>query len=179
MSDTKTVSRRPMTVKIAGRVLETWTSCEVGRDLADIAGSFRIRYLDEVRSAALLGGEAPEVAAIHPRDSVEISINADVVLKGWVDDINLTADEHTAEAIISGRDVTGDLVDCSANPTGPGEYRQIRLESLVGHLTNPYKITLDQQIETGAPFTLVALEPGDTVMDAIEHHARQRGVACS
>ncbi|WP_122050352.1 phage baseplate assembly protein [Asaia bogorensis] len=176
MSDTKTVSHRPMTVKIAGRTLATWTSCEVGRDLADIAGFFRIRYLDEVRSAALLGGGTPEITAIHPRDPVEISINGQVVLKGWVDDINLTADEHTAEAIISGRDVTGDLVDCSANPTGPGEYRQIRLESLVGHLTNPYKITLDQQIETGAPFTLVALEPGDTVMDAIEHHARQRGV---
>ncbi|WP_336947396.1 phage baseplate assembly protein [Asaia sp. HN010] len=176
MSSTKNVSRRPMTIKIAGRILETWTSCEVGRDLADIAGSFRIRYLDEVRSAALLGGMSPEFAAIHDRDPVEISINGTVILKGWVDDINLMADEHTAEAIISGRDVTGDLVDCSANPIGPGEYRQINLETLVGHLTNPYQITLDRQIETGAPFTLVALEPGDTVMDAIEHHARQRGV---
>lgn len=176
MSEARTVSRRPMTVKIAGRVLDTFTSCEVGRDLADIASSFRIRYLDEVRSAALLNETPPEFAAIHDRDPVEIAINGRVVLKGWVDDINLTADEHTAEAIISGRDVTGDLVDCSVNPVGPGEYRQIRLESLVGHLTNPYRITLDQQIETGAPFTLVALEPGDTVMDAIEHHARQRGV---
>jgi len=176
MSESVTFARRPMVVRVAGRVLTTWTSCEVGRDLADIAGSFRIRYLDEVRSAALLGDTPPDYTAIQDRDPVEISINGQVVLKGWVDDINLTADEHTAEAIISGRDVTGDLVDCSANPTGPGEYRQIRLESLVGHLTNPYRITLDQQVETGAPFTLVALEPGDTVMDAIEHHARQRGV---
>ncbi|GAJ30214.1 phage baseplate assembly protein [Acidomonas methanolica] len=173
-------SSRPVTVRIAGRVLTTWTHCEVGRDLADIAGSFRIEYLDVARSDALLGADADdglgEMAAIRDRDPVEILVAGKVVLRGWVDDVLLRADEHSASAIITGRDVTGDLVDCSVNPIGPGEYRNIRLESLVGTLTQPFGITLDRQVETGAPFTLVALDQGDTVMGAIEKHTRQRGV---
>lgn len=177
MSGTTVVARqRALSFKVAGRVLQTWTRGEAGRDLADIAGSFRIEYLDEVRSADLLGETAPEFAAIRDRDPVEVSINGVVVLKGRVDDINLDADDSHAHCVISGRDLTGDLVDCSASPTGPGEYRQIQLETLVSNLANPYRMTVSTQVSTGAPFTLVALEPTDTVMGAIEKHSRQRGV---
>lgn len=178
-ADSTAIATRPMTVKIGGRTLTAWTSCEVGRDLADFCGSFRVEYLDEARSAGLLGDDAdgaPEFAAIRDRDPVEILIQGRTVLKGWVDDVLLAADEHTARATITGRDVSGDLVDCSANPTGPGEYRNISLESLVGSLMQPFGISLDTQVATGAPFTLVALDHGDSVMSAVEKHSRQRGV---
>jgi prophage tail gpP-like protein len=184
MSETVTVvgSRKPMTVKVNGRTLLEYTEAECGRDLADIAGSFRVSYFPR---AALSGfGSATPVSQagvaeamrITEHDPVEVLIHGQTVMKGWVDDIQLRIDGDGFQAAISGRDVTGDLVDAHANPTGPGEYRQITLMNLVQTLCSPFSLAVSADIDVGAPFTLVALETAETAMAAIERHSRQRGI---
>lgn len=175
MSD-ETVRDRLMVILVNGRKLRSWTACEVGRDLADIAGAFRITYLDTQRAFSALGGDKPEFAAIHKHDPITITIRGETVLRGFVDTVQRRIADGQVNAIISGRDLTGDLVDCCANPTGPAEYRQIDLVSVVGQLTKPYGIAVQSDIDPGAPFTLVAVEPSERAMDAIEKLSRQRGV---
>lgn len=165
MSET-TVSGSRCTVKVNGKVIHNWRNCEVGRDLADISGVFRFEFVDEdiLNPSVVLG------------DAIEIEIVSVVVLKGYVEAINERGNDQSLHAVASGRDITGDLVDCAANPTGPAEYRQIMLETVVGGLMQPFGLSVDRQVATGAPFTLVALEPSDTVLGAIERLSRQRGV---
>lgn len=176
--------QRPMVIRIAGRELVEYTSAEVGRDLADIAGQFRIGYFPRHDMAAF-GDSSPapisrtalaEIYRVTEHDPVEILIHGQTVLKGWVDDIKLRMDGGTFEAWITGRDVTGDLVDATANPTGPGEYRMVTLAKLVQTICLPFGFTVAADVDVGTPFTLVALEPAETAMAAIERHSRQRGV---
>ncbi|EHH67559.1 hypothetical protein GMO_21300 [Gluconobacter morbifer G707] len=157
-------------MRINGRAIHNWTSCEAGVDLADIAGVFRLEFAEDVPE------DGSSVPTVRVHDHIEIEIASTVVLRGYVEAMNVTGDERSLRTVASGRDVTGDLVDCAANPVGPAEYRQILLETVVGHLTQPFGISVDRQVATGAPFTLVALEPSDTVLGAVERLSRQRGV---
>lgn len=170
MSEPVTVHGRRWIVRINGKAIHNWTVCEAGVDLAEIAGVFRLEFVESVPDQ---NSFSPTVR-VH--DRIEIEIASVVVLRGFVEALNVTGDDRSLRTVASGRDVTGDLVDCAANPTGPAEYRQILLETVVGHLTQPFGISLDRQVETGSPFTLVALEPSDTVLGAIERLSRQRGV---
>ncbi|GAN96900.1 hypothetical protein Geu3261_0126_003 [Komagataeibacter europaeus NBRC 3261] len=184
MSETISVhgSRRPMTVLVNGKPLVEYTEAECGRDLMDIAGSFRVSYFPR----ASLGGFGPatpvsptaiaEASRITEHDAVEVRVHGQTVLKGSVDDVQIRVDGDQFQAAISGRDVTGDMVDCHANPTGPGEYRQITLANLVQSIASPFGIAVTTDVDIGAPFTLVALEPAETAMAAIERHSRQRGI---
>ena len=185
-TDTVTVvgGSRPMTIRIGARELVEYTQAEVGRDLADIAGQFRISYFPRHDMAAFGDSTQPpasktalaEVLHISEHDPVEIRVHGRVVLRGWVDDIQLQMGGDQFQAVISGRDVTGDLVDSTANPLGPGEYRQVTLSNLVHTLCTPFGITVSADADIGAPFTLVAIEPAETAMAAIERHSRQRGI---
>ncbi|NPC90523.1 hypothetical protein HNH97_16750, partial [Gluconacetobacter entanii] len=171
-----TVTARGMTVIVNGRTLKTYTMAECGRDLGDICGAFHVEYLDEVRAAQALGGDPPEWAAIRENDPVEIRIHGVTRLLGYVDDIQLEMSDGEIRATISGRDKTGDLVDASANPTGPGEYRSIHLVDVIGNLTGPFGLAVSADVDTGDPFTLVAVDPAEPAMSTIEKLSRQRGV---
>ncbi len=171
-----TVTARGMTVIVNGRTLKTYTMAECGRDLADICGAFHVEYLDEVRANQALGGTLPEWAMIRENDPVEIRIHGETRLLGHVDDIQLEMADGEIRATISGRDRTGDLVDCSANPTGPGEYRAVHLVDVIGNLTGPFGLAVSADVDTGDPFTLVAVDPAEPAMSTIEKLSRQRGV---
>jgi len=173
MSDA--IVSRPMVVRVNGKPLTLWTSCEVGRDLANIAGTFRIDYYDEGRADAALA-MAQEVATIRENEAVEIKVAGVVVLRGWIDSLQLDIEADRVSASVSGRDVTGDLVDCHANPLGPGEYRMITLDKVVGSIAGPFGLSASVDVDVGAPFTLVAVETAEPAMATIEGLSRQRGV---
>ncbi|WP_429956221.1 phage baseplate assembly protein [Gluconobacter japonicus] len=170
MSESVTAHARNWIVRVNGKAIHNWTTCEAGIDLADLAGVFRFTLAEKV----------PEDSSYKPtvkmHDAVEIEIHNTVVLRGFVEGLNPSGSDRALSVVVSGRDKTGDLVDCTANPVGPAEYRKIALETVVGHLANPYGVTVSRQVETGAPFTLVALEQTDTVLGAVERLSRQRGV---
>lgn len=180
MTVSVTTKTRLMTVQVNGVTLHDWTACEVGRDLADIAGAFRIRYLDTERLYEAFGGDVPEFARIRENDEVLIKVSGQTVLRGYVDNIQGAISDNGGGddegMIFSGRDVVGDLVDCCAAPLGPGEYRQIDLTTVVGNLVKPFGIAVSSDIDSGAPFTLVAVEPSEPAMSTIEKLSRQRGV---
>ncbi|MBM9400385.1 hypothetical protein JUN65_02095 [Gluconacetobacter azotocaptans] len=173
---TATVSSRPVIVRVNGRVLTTWSACQVVFDLSYISGSFRVDLLDEARAADALHGAKTDWAPIRKKMPVTIDIAGDRVLKGSVEDLGLHVSGDSIVATIAGRDVTGDLVDCTANPVGPAEYRMVALEAVVADLCRPFGITVTKDCDTGAPFSLVAIEPAEPVMATIEKLCRQRGV---
>ncbi|QDH13806.2 hypothetical protein E3E12_05990 [Formicincola oecophyllae] len=158
----------PVVLKVGGVKLQHWTSLEVTHDLANLAGTFRTSLAVDV---PLQAGSLPTIG-----EAVEISLEGQQVLKGWLEFINVSGDANSLHVTLSGRDRSGDLADCAANPLGPSEYKGMKLEAIVGALAQPFGVSVDRAVETGTPFTLVALEPADVTLDVIERHARQRGV---
>lgn len=178
MSETSVSVRagRSMRVVVDGVELTSWTACEIGRDLADIAGGYRVQFDDAVRDAAAGFGDQAGASAVHEHMPVEIYVLGELVLRGHVEDIDTRVTPQEAAGTFSGRDLVGDLVDCVANPLGPVEYRNVSLMSVAGSLVQPFGLSIDSDVDTGAPFTLVALDEGDAAMGSIEKLSRQRGI---
>ncbi|GAB0119485.1 hypothetical protein Acid7E03_35570 [Acidisoma sp. 7E03] len=179
-----------MKLEIDGNAFTMWTRSEVTRDLQDIAGSFIFDYDDLERFDGTGAIAQPDPAvraevvasvqvaqeAIRNGQPVTITLDGETVLIGWIEDIRLELREDRLVASISGRDATGDLVDCTANPTGPAEYRNIDLLSFCQAIAKPFGITVTSQVSTGDPFDTIALDASEPAMAAIEKVARQRAV---
>ena len=167
-----------VTLKVNGQALSSWTSVRIVRQLKEICGSFELEYLDEGRDVETLTYEtnAATFAPLEPGSKVELSIDAEIVLVGWIDKVKLKQNATELHASVSGRDICGDLVDCSAAPTGPAEYASIDLARLALQICKPFGIGVQVQTDIGAPFVKLALSPHEKAMPTIEKAARQRSV---
>ncbi|MFT8896773.1 MAG: phage baseplate assembly protein [Acetobacter sp.] len=169
-------AERSMRVVVDGAELTSWTTAEVGRDLADIAGGYRIQFDDAARDASAGFADQTSASVVHEHMPVEIYVLGELVLRGHVEDLQTRVTPQEATGTFSGRDLVGDLVDCVANPLGPVEYRNVSLMSVAGSLVQPFGLSIDSDVDTGTPFTLVALDEGEPAMGSIEKLSRQRGV---
>ena len=165
-------------MRVNGQVFDVWTRCELIRSLRDIAGSFLFDYNDRERLAALLPAfNAPGLLqAVTPGPPVRVEIDGELVLAGYVVDVNVETEPARLTASLFGVDRSGDLVECSANPTGPAEYVGLDLLGIVRRLIAPFGMTVTAQTDVGDQFPHFAIDASETVMSAIEKAARQRGI---
>lgn len=145
-----------------------WTSARVTRSLEALSGTFEIGLTER------------EPGAIRPRsfaagEACTVLLDGEVVITGWVDDVDpdYAAEQHSIR--IAGRDRTGDLVDCSAIHK-PGEWRGQKLETIVAELARPFGIPVRVVTDTGAAFARFAIEQGETVYEAVDRACRMRAV---
>jgi prophage tail gpP-like protein len=105
-----------------------------------------------------------------------VSVNGKTLITGYVDDRNPTYDAggHTLE--ISGRDRTGDLVDCSAQ-LGHVEFRNVNVLDLATKICDPFKIKVSAQ--DGLKFKVVpklSISVGETAFNVIEQACKLAAV---
>ncbi|MXV35846.1 MULTISPECIES: phage baseplate assembly protein [unclassified Saccharibacter] len=153
---------------LGGKECLFWQSLEVGMDLGNLASIWRAELRLPV---PLPKGAMPKIG-----QSVRIEIAGQPILKGWLEAINTRGDDHSLSVTVSGRDLAGDLVDCAAQAQGPGRMDKVRLEAIVGTLSQPFGLSVQSVVDTGAPFEVVAFDTSAKAIDVIEQQSRQRGV---
>jgi prophage tail gpP-like protein len=153
----------PLRVRVRGSELVEWESVEIHRSIFAGAGSFALTLSDR------------RPFPIAPGQLVEIWWRRQRMLVGYLEQLehNLESEDHLLA--ISGRDSTADLIDCSVDPQGPQEFRNIDLEFLANKLTAPFKIPVAVSGDFGDAFDLFTLEPGESTWSAIERAAKLRG----
>jgi prophage tail gpP-like protein len=167
--------RSGIVLRVDGKDYDQWTSAEVTRDLKDFSGSFNFVLRDTKRSIQTFPyASKGSVAKLRPGPAVDVLINGTIVLKGYIDDVNKEIDDGRAEVTISGRDKTGDLVDCGALTDGPSEFKNVKLEEAVKRIVQPYGLTVRSEIDTGEPFPRYSLDLAETAFSATEKGARSR-----
>lgn len=159
---------------IDGQPYDQWLSAEVTRDLKDFSGSFSFTFRDKARS----GQSLPYVSAgsalkLRPGPPVDIFIDGRPVLKGWLETVSPDIGERQAIVTISGRDKTGDLIDCAALKD-TAEYKNVKLEDAVRRIVAPYGLSVRSEIDTGAPFARYSLDLAESAFSAIEKGTRSR-----
>ena len=163
-----------------GRVLTQWTAMRTARDLKEIAGGFELEYLDTARSqaaGAIVTGGDPGMRALSAGMPVSLSIDGEMVLDGYIDDLDLEWDGRTLmRARVLGRDKTGDLVDCAAAPDGPAEFRNLTLLQIAEKICAPFGIPVRADVDIGEKFDRLANNPHETALAILEKAARQRSV---
>ena len=166
-----------VTVTVDGTPYMAVTRFEHVSDIAEFAHSFRVELLDLARIEAALPWNRhpivapPQLALFKP---VEISLDGELVLRGWVDEVAPDISESEVSLTLSGRDVTGDLVDCAAAPRGPHEYKNITLQALAEKLCQPFGVKVRTECDTGQPFPRVSIDASETVHSVLEKYGRKR-----
>jgi prophage tail gpP-like protein len=115
-------------------------------------------------------------SGISPGQECEVSIGDQPILKGYIDVLNTGYDSSSTRITVSGRDATGDLIDCAAAVDGPFEFNNIKLEKFVEKILKPFNISLTVLADTGAPFKRIAIQPGETAYELIDRVCRFRAV---
>lgn len=153
---------------VNGRAYSGWTSITVERSIENFAGTFAFGV-----SALSPSGEA--ASDLHDGQPAAVRLNGDTVITGFIDGFEIEHDAKKHEITVTGRDATGDLVDCSAAFVTRQWFDQGML-AIVRDMVKDYSIDVVVQTDLGKPFATWNIEPGETIFENIDKLARHRGV---
>lgn len=148
-----------------------WETVTVTRSMQAIAASFDITLSEREPGAV-----APRT--FRPGQRCTLTLDGHAVVSGFIDECRPSYSEDRHSIQVSGRDRTGDLVDCSAINT-PGEWHNISLADLVEAIAEPFGIAVNVKVDAGATFSRFAIEQGETAFEAIDRACRMRAVVAT
>lgn len=164
-----------LSLEVDGRHYNAWTSGEVTRDLKDFSGSFTFTLRDEKRSIDTFPyASPPGEFTLRPGQEVKVYADGELVLAGYITDVEPNIDEENAEVVISGDDKAADLIDSAAAADGPAEFKNVKLEDAVKRICQPFGLEVRCEIDTGKTFPRYSLDLAEFAHKAIEKGARQR-----
>lgn len=155
-------------LKIADKLYGGWLSISIQRSIEQLAGQFSLGVTERWS-----GQNTPW--PIRPGDACEVQIDGESVITGYVDDVEINYDAEGHSMSVSGRDRTGDLVDCSA-PIENSGWKNLTLLSAAERLCKPFGIAVRSETEAGQVFPIFRANPGDTVFTRLSAGARAQGV---
>lgn len=153
---------------IDGQIFAGWESASVTTAMDACAGAFNLTVSDRWS-----GRDQPW--QIEPGDKAEIRVGGETLITGYVDVVRPDFSASAHSITVQGRDKSGDLVDCSAVHS-PDEWKSIGLLALAQALCAPFGISVKAEVDLGAPLSLVKLQHGESVLEAIGRHAKMRKV---
>lgn len=155
-------------VTIDGEEFSGWKELELTRGIEAMSGQLSLKATDH-ETPYLLGSL---------RAGVEITVHFDDVLmfSGFVDTVRDHFDASGAGLEITARDRVADLIDCAATVDGPHEFAGQTLDQVIAAVIKPYGIRLTISADTGAAFSRLAINPGETAFEFIERICRYRAV---
>lgn len=151
---------------VGGQVYAGWEEVGVTRAMDGAAGGFTLQVADRWSANS-------RPWEIQPGDICEVRLGGETVITGYVDLARPSFSRTSHSIEVQGRDRSADLVDCSA-VHDPDEWRDIDFLELANILGAPFGVTARAEVDVGAPFTLVKLDQGETVLEALARHAKMR-----
>ena len=155
----------PVSLLIGGKVHNSWTRYEVDSNLLEPAAGWGV-------SLALPEGQLPPIVSAGER--VEVRVGRDVIMTGFVDDVDDDIGARSTYLAISGRDGASVLLDCSA-PIFVA--KEMTLDQIVRSVVNPLgvsKVRVDARGRGVAE--KINIEPGETAWSALEKAAQANGL---
>ncbi len=157
-----------VTLKVAGQLYGGWKDISIARGIEQIAGTFDLSVTERWS-----GQNTPR--PIKPGAACEVAIDGQAVITGYVDDVHLSYDAETHTVSVSGRDKTGDLVDCSAIHGG-GQWAKRTLAQIAGDICKPFGISVIDNAAAATVFGSYTVQESETAFECIERAARMRAV---
>lgn len=143
-----------------------WLRIRIQRSMEQAAGQFELGVTERWE-----GQDTPR--PIAPGAECKVLVDGAPVITGHVDDVRISYDggEHSVD--VSGRDATGDLVDCSAPST---QFSGRTLAEVARDLCRPFGVGVTVAADVGGAFTRLKNNEGDSVFETLEAAARVRAV---
>lgn len=147
-----------------------WEAVKITRSLEHASASFAMqvseRYPNEGQHLVLRPGMAVRIYDVE--DDSE-----DLLITGLIDKVSLSYDGTTHTRTISGRSLTGKVIDSSVvHPTG--QFKGQTIERIATALCAPYGIKVVMDADSGGTIDYFQVENGEKVFDALERLAWMR-----
>lgn len=163
-----------VSLEIGGIAWHGWTDVTVTRMVDAVSGSFSVALVDRWSpDAKALPIAASQPVSIKTRASAKPGTAADQLIRGYIDTVKPSFGATSHAISISGRDASGDLVDCAAVHK-PGEWRNLPCSRLAAILAAPFGVEVLCTANEGAPIPVHKIEPGETAWECLERALRQR-----
>jgi len=155
-----------ISIKVNDKYFRDWNNLLVTKELESVAGSFEFNLVSTGSDwLPLLEG-----------DQIEIFHKRTPLITGFVDYIGPDLDAEDRTIIVSGRDNTCDLVDCTydGNKT---EFKGVhRIDAIARELISQFNMDLVSQLDATPALKNFKYDPGEKIWDALERAASQTGV---
>lgn len=151
-----------------GRKFAYWTAASVARSIDHIAATFSLTLV--ARS------ENSDNVHLFPGDSVEIAVDGEKVLSGFVDKFSTSFSQGSHQVNVSGNEKTIDLSDCCIE--SPFEWENKKMDEIIRSICARFGIRFDNRygVDVGKPFARFAVEPGSKAIDTLSKLCKERGV---
>ncbi|MEM7047823.1 MAG: phage baseplate assembly protein [Pseudomonadota bacterium] len=157
-----------VTLRIDDQDWGGWESVRIMQSMTAVSRAFELSLTDRWPGQT-------SYQPIAPGKSVEVRINGERVVSGWIDSVSPSYSPRDHTISVAGRDKTADLVDCSAM-NDPGQWRGARLNEIISDLLKPFGIGLMVQTDLGKPFDEFSIDKGETAFESLERLCRMRAV---
>lgn len=151
---------------VNNKLFTGWTSVKIRRSVETISGKFDISLTNSLPA---------EVWELYAGLPCKATIGDDILINGYIDKLSGNVDPSTRGLTISGRDKTGDLVDCSVSNT-PAEWKNLTLLSIVNYLVQPFGLKVIAEVNSTEKFTKFTCTTGEKVQEAISRACNLRSV---
>ncbi len=163
-----------VSVVVNGSPLFGWKDPKISRTMEAISATFSMRYIDAWDFKQK--NTSYSKWYVKPGDACKVYIDSDLVVTGFVDEVQASISSEDRNFSISGRDKTCDLVDCAAALEETKGFQNIDLAQVARTVLKPYGISLIVNTSVGKKFPQVTTEHGQTVFDLLDGLAKQRAV---
>jgi prophage tail gpP-like protein len=153
-------------LKIDGREFGGWKRISIRRGLEQLAATFELTVTERWAGQDV-------VRPIVPGVTCTLLVNGSPIINGYVDDIGIDYDDKSHGVIVSGRDKTGDLIDCSAPST---QFSGRTIAEVATDLCKPFGVGVKVATDIGGPFSRLKNNEGDSVFETLEPAARVRAI---
>jgi prophage tail gpP-like protein len=158
-----------LTLHVDGRAWEGWEEASVTTVFGkSLCGKFELTLADKWRADF-------NARPIRTGMRCEVLLAGELLITGWIDDVDPSYDANSHGITISGRDLTSDLVDCSSTVT-PGAWTNLKLEAIARELTKEFSIDVVDGDDTGTPIAQARLQEGESPFQFLEKLCRSRNV---
>jgi prophage tail gpP-like protein len=155
---------------VEGFAYEGWKAVRVTRGIESLAGYFELSVSDR-------WAQENKAWPIGPEDECQVVINDTKIITGHVDrrSHSISASDHTLT--VAGRDLVGDLIDCSAQ-LDKWEFANISVLKFAEKLCAPYgiRVTLQDGVSLPKSPGKLSIDPGETASEALEKACRLSAV---
>ena len=160
-------------LRTGGKKYSGWQDIQIEKSMSALCGAFQVRVID---SGEIDASRWPLVMG----QDCEIFIEDQLVLTGFIEDINIEYGANQHSILIAGRDKLGDLVDCHRAFEQKREWLNYRVINIIRALVNPFgfSVTVDVSAEAAANKVegQFGFNDGDTVFDTIRRLCRKHQI---
>lgn len=152
-------------VEVGGTLFGGWTSVRIDAGITKLARDFAVAFTRTSGAGGIRIG-------VKPGDAVRVYIDSDLVLTGYVSDMELAYAATAVTLTMRGFSKTVDLCECQVPPGSPLSFKKTSIQSIIKRLAGLYGIGVDVQVDASKSIDW-DVSPTETIKSTLEKMLKQ------